>query len=411
MVFLPLALWLYLRMIDRPGLLRSLAASLGFALLCLANFYAGAAGFLFIVFHLLWHGARLVRSRRPDLFVSLSLFVLLTAVMCAGIFSYVAGTFRVAPLLVLTREISTDVLLRFSNPDCLRFLLPVGKYEFGRLVESHYLGLTVLAFLLLPLSRRGADADAAKSRRFYLAFFASVLALAVGPFLMVDGAFVEAGGAPVKLPFYYLFVYLPGFDVIRHPARLMSVGYLAMAALTALNFRLLGLRGAARTVTAAVLALLLACEYLFLAPVVFPLPTVDARCPEYCRYLRDQPGDFAVLHLPFNAEFNKEDLYKFYQTFHHKRLGNGFFGAMPHFLTQMELIRSLWLWHRKIVPRLEPDLAKCRSDKMRLAELGFRYVAVDKAMLASWDRKTVPVLARIFGKPRVFTDGLLFETR
>jgi hypothetical protein len=412
MAWLPLALWLFLRMMDRPGLLRALAASLGFAALCLANFYAGAAGFFFIFFYFVWHRARLVRSREPDLRLSVIFFLLFTGALCFAIYTYVASTFRTSPLLILNKEISTDVLLRFSNPDCLRFFLPAGKYEFGRLVESHYLGLTVLSFILLPLVKwRSAERTLEEGRRFYLALFISTLVLAVGPFLMVDGSFIEVGGSPVKLPFYYLFTYLPGFDIIRHPARLMSLGYLVMAALVALSFRQIDLRGPARTCTAALLALMFVGEYLFLAPVVYPLPTVDARCPEHCRFLRDQPGDFAIVHLPFNSEFNREDIYKFYQTFHHKKLGNGFLGAMPHFLAQMQLIRRLWLWHRKVVPDLKADLAVCRKEKKLLAALGFRYIAVDRRMLAPWDDKTVPLLTKVFGKPLRFSDGLVFKTQ
>lgn len=365
LVWVPLAWYLYLRMDEQPTPRRALQAAAGMAVLVLANFYAAIAAGLLVGLHALWH-----RRAQP-------LFLLAAVLLSLPLVVWIGRTLQVSPLIFASSGISNETFFQYSNPDLLRFLLPRGEGDYFHLTECYYLGLAALSFAFVPW-RKGPQAA------FYGVVTLLGVVLALGPYLVVDGSMVLVDNHLVRLPFYYVYRYVPFFDVVRHPQRLMVLVYLALAVLIALR-----LKGQPRW-AALLVAGLCVGEYLFVAPVVFPVPVSPARPADYCAWLRERPG--AVVALPDRTQFVQGAWYKHQQTFHGRSLQVGFDRHDPPQLQDVRFLQAL------------SPLEDAPGDVDRLVRLGFRYVVLDPAD----DPATVQGLTRLLGPPQRFQDGLVF---
>lgn len=397
LVWLPLAWYLYLRMLEQRSVRGALAAALGMAALLLANLYAAISAGLLIALDCAWHARD--RGRLPVL----GLFALFGALLCLPILLWIHHTLTVSPLIYASGGISNETFFQFSNPDLVRFFLPAGEGDYFHIAEAYYVGCAALGFALFPALRGGLSRQGA----FYGVAVLLTLGLALGPYLVVDGSMVLVDNRLIRLPFYYAYKYLPLFDVVRHPQRLMGVAYLSLAVLVALNFQAMRFRGAARAVAALLVGGLCVFEYLVVAPVVFPVPVASARPADYCDYLREQPGRFAVVALPYAGAFVQDGVFKHQQTFHGRSLQQGFDRRDPPELDEVRFLQALRRFQLLGEP-VDPDDPGFAGDGERLARLGFRYVVVDLSLLKEGDAVTVPLLSRLFGPPVELRDGLVF---
>lgn len=398
LAWLPLAWLLYLRMWDRPTPGRTLAAASAMALLVLANLYAGLCAALLVGLHALWNLRSLVGRGR-----GLALFGLLAALLGLPILAWIRLTLTVSPLIFASRGISNETFFQYSNPDLARFFLPLGEGDLLRGTEACYLGFVALSFALFPLWRGRVSGQQALYGTAALVAFG----LALGPYLVVDGSLVLWDNHLVRLPFYQAHRHLPLFEVVRQPQRLMGLGYLSLAVLVATNLAALRLGGRGRRAVAWAVGGLGALEYLFLAPVVFPVPVSPAAPADYSLFLREQPGRFAVLALPYSESFVQDGLHKHQQTYHGRSLQGGFDRRDAPQLDSIRLVEALRRLSLEGVP-LRPEDPAFAGDPERLARLGFAWVVVDRRLLKPGDGSLLPGLARLLGSPRGFRDGWLF---
>ena len=404
MAFLPLAWYLYLRMYEQPSAWRAFLAAASLALLLLGNPYYAIAALLLASLHFLWNASTLVRERDLERARGLGLAVLFSALWCLPVAYWISYTMRVSPLINSARSgVNSEAFIQFSNPDLLRFFLPLGRADYCHAPECCYLGLVPLALACFGfLARRFASRQA-----FYGMVVLVTVILGLGPYLVIDSQLVVADNHLIRLPFYYLYKYLPWFEVVRHPTRLMCVTYLCLAVLVAESFRCIRLEGRARVGAAGALGAMLLFEYLFIAPVIFPVPVLAATPPDYCRYLEEQQGHFGVVPLPYLGMFVQDAVYKHHQTFHRHGINAAFDRNDPPELDEVHFLQALKRFHLYRVP-FDATGLDCTGDVDRLAALGYRYVIVHEAWLDRGDHVTVDLLRRLLGPPMAFRDGLLF---
>jgi hypothetical protein len=160
--------------------------------------------------------------------------------------------------------------------------------------------------------------------------------------LLSYGPRIQAAGNILGLgPYYWLWTYVPGFDGVRVPARIIMVIALFLAVLAGLGVAALATRWprALRAVVAVALAGILAESW------VAPMPTNvrmtsryyhltprkllmgDEVSPVY-QYVKKAAGKFVLIEFPF-GEPPYEILATFYAGYHRKSLVNGFSGFFP----------------------------------------------------------------------------------
>jgi hypothetical protein len=125
------------------------------------------------------------------------------------------------------------------------------------------------------------------------------------------------------------------------------------------------------------MGVLLLLDYLSI-----PTATVPARVPAFYSSLAEEPGDFAVVGFPGKRVHT--EYYMFYQTVHGRPILGGHVSSLPPeataFMSSVPLIKGMYV---SALPDTSlPDVSRQLA---MLAEAGFRYIVVHKA-LASPER-------------------------
>jgi hypothetical protein len=339
--WLPFAALLYLRTLDEGKIRYGLLAGL-----CLA--FASLCSWYFTVFLLIFLLLALVL--RPTLYQKkIGLRPL------AGIgLSLVVASLLIAPsiyplakeFLSGERYMELNVSGAFSA-DLVAFIT-IGKHHplLGSLVEplyqrfrTHgsedvaYLGVTALFLSLLSLF--------IKDKREVLFWFAVAtvfLLLSCGPHPQIMGTIYES----ISLPHYYL-ERIPGIAIMRAPIRFMAMTSLAFAVLAGMGAAFLLAKCKNQGRKALFIFVLLCSAALFESRIGRVFPVSAAVPPSFYNWLKEDPGDYAVLEVPLPHLVHSCPLY--YQTIHEKKLVGGYVSRTPpsakKFLQSIPLTRHL----------------------------------------------------------------------
>ena len=218
-----------------------------------------------------------------------------------------------------------DQLAMHNAVDPRTFVAPLGFRSVDLSAEgfehSMYLGL--LALLLAGIGawrlRHGQGSGlrgllSASGPWVMAAAFVS-LVFALGPYLFWDGAWANAGGGRLRLPWWAIQRLAPGLAV-THPLRLAVPALAAIAGLAAVGAAHLAPGRRAIALTGLVLL-----DGLILSGAPWPLATADAALPEalssIAREPGTDPGEEAILDLPTDAGATMAtSRYLWWQTFH-----------------------------------------------------------------------------------------------
>ena len=218
-------------------------------------------------------------------------------------------------------------------------------------------GLAAVAVGWLAWARRpgarGSRSGSARLRRLlyvYLACAAVMAVLALGPRIRWGGKELCWG------PYALLYWYVPGFDGLRAPARLLMLMMLCASVVAALGLQRLCIaigRGRRRLLTLAAASTALLVEYASV-----PLPLIHVRTgkdlPPVYEWLSQQPRG-RVVELPF--DLGLEDMTRmYYSTYHWHHLVNGKSGFRPPEST------AAYLCYAKPRPALLSFMAEMQID-------------------------------------------------
>jgi len=211
----------------------------------------------------------------------------------------------------------------------------------------------------------------------------TILALLFAMLMLGPTLIIAEHNTQTPMPFALLQV-IPLVNANRYPVRFNVMLMLTLTPLLALGVvRLLHARRGKTT-------LVFLTALLFLEQLVVPIPLADLRVPAIFQTIGNEPGDFALLHLPLGwrgsvfVEGKQDDKAQFYQTVHHKRLLGGITSRVPRFQVQyfreLPVIRSLIALengHEIDALRLEADR---RAAPTVLYFFDIRYVEVNHTL-------------------------------
>lgn len=216
-----------------------------------------------------------------------------------------------------------DLFAQSARP--LSYLLPATTHPiFGKFTENFigtalyggsftehtlYLGWAPLVLAFIAFRRRRKD-------NFYVGFF---IFLAFAAWIFSQPPWWNIFGFKLYMPSFFMYKIAPMF---RAYCRFGIVAMLAVAILAGmgLEFILGRLKTQKAKFTAAVLFCVLVLFEFWNYP---PYKVIDvSRVPEVYYWLKEQPGDFTVAEYPLDVN-GANEMYKFYQTAHGKKIING----------------------------------------------------------------------------------------
>lgn len=408
--WLPLALLAARWAAARPSLRRGLVAGLMLGLCGLANWYYGLfAGMA--VGGLLARGCfRLWRVRAvPN---AEAWRALLGAAVIAGVVvipPFLAFRHSMSvPDAIVTRDPSFvwSTLVLHNMTDVVSLVRPGKHYSpdlkarFGEdLIVVVYLGHALLwpalGAIMGPLRAQ------AKSWAWLGLGF---LVLTMGPFLFMDGQYVEILGGWLPLPFLGLHEAFPMFSRISHAYRFVMGATLALAILVAILIRRLRLEGRPTLLLVLVLATLRIGEAFYLSPAIFPIPYSEVRVPTIVSKLEDG----AVLDLPVGVPILNRARYSINQLVHDQSIPYGLNDPVPppvaanhflRFLVEMEFSRAHTF--PATLPWLDLELGR----KMAVGD-GLRWIVLHEALYTKGSFNRVSRFLDMVATPVHHTEGL-----
>jgi len=311
--FLPLAVLYSLRVYRDSGARNTVLMALFIAMIAASSSYWLVYAFLVVLLVAL--GGKLWSGRTR--FVSG-----LRRMAIAGMVAIVAVVIVSMPLvLAVVEDVSSDPSLVtgerekvFRANDLLGYSW-VGPPE--KMIVSWPTMLGYSTLLLLILGYRGVV-----SQRFWLLVGAVFLVLSLGSVLKVAGS--DTG---IPMPHRYLRT-LPGFSMLRKPDRAFIMIQFVIALLCAFSWQhLSGLLKSPRRRLACWIAI--TCVVMVeMTGIPFRQFTYD--CPAYLAGLGTSPGNEStskiqsIVHLPADPGSGIEGRYNFFQTFHHRKIAQGY---------------------------------------------------------------------------------------
>jgi hypothetical protein len=164
--------------------------------------------------------------------------------------------------------------------------------------------------------------------RFYGLLLVVSFLLCLGPVIQVNGWKIFYG------PYLILYKWVPGFEGLRAPARMVIMLHLAVSVLGGWGVAALLRRlrfPALRALAAVAIALLVLFESASF-PVRLHYRPYGKDFPALYQWMSRQPEDLALLELPMPSapdEFWREADYVYFSAFHWKKLVNGYSGFFP----------------------------------------------------------------------------------
>ena len=196
----------------------------------------------------------------------------------------------------------------------------VGTELYGDSFTEHtlYLGWVplLLAFVAFRRWRKNRKSRTTNNEDFYIGFF---VFLAVAAWLFSQPPWWDIFGFKIYMPSFFMYKILPMF---RAYCRFGIVVMLAVAVLAGFGLKFVLERFKSRKTKTAMAA-------LFCALVLFefwnwpPYKVMDlSKVPAVYYWLKGQPKDIAVAEYPLDSD-SPNELYKFFQTVHEKKIING----------------------------------------------------------------------------------------
>lgn len=416
--WLPLFLTFMFRTFQEARISNAILAGFFLFLCTFANWYYGLFGALFAVFYvialLLNNWRRVINPSvfRRLVYLALTYLVFITPIL--ALFSYtlsaegaIVGRDPDFVWQTLIRHNMTDLVI-FFHPG--KFYSPDLKKLYGEdLIIVAYLGYSVLFLAALPFFlKRGRDV------RFWGAITLIFLLFSLGPFLYVNGAYLEFDGRWVPLPFLAFFHAFPLFSRISHAFRFVVMAALAMGILAAFGLKGLYARSSRRWVsvagTAMIVGVILA-EYLLASPAVWPIPRSPTKVPHYYSVLAEEEGDFAVLDLPLGVPTLKRAIYSYGQTIHHKAIPYGLNDPFPKTIAKNYFVRymvNLEFLHMNTLPPRLPVLDLTTSLELLKAQ-NYRYIMVHDDLFTNegQSERVNRVLTWFLGAPERYPEDSL----
>jgi len=224
-----------------------------------------------------------------------------------------------------------DLFAQSARP--LSYLLPsIAHPVFGKFTESFtgtslygesltehtlYLGWIPLALAFIALKKSWKARKKINSKEyFYINFF---IFLAVLSWILSQPPWWSIFGFKIYMPSFFMYKLLPMF---RASGRFGILLMLAIAVLSAFGLRavLEKFKSGKSKIAAAILLFGLVIFEFWNYP---PLRVIDVEKVSQAYYwLKEQPGDIIIAEYPLDAG-SPNELYKFYQTVHEKRMING----------------------------------------------------------------------------------------
>jgi len=230
--------------------------------------------------------------------------------------------------------------------DPLSFVTP-GDYhspDFQEEFGENFFHVSYLGWLLL-LSAIWGVVRARDRIGLWVSVAVTFALLALGPFLFVRGEYVVVADRMIQLPFYFVFEYLPYFDLMGHPQRFVPLALIGLVALAAHGWADLSRRGRGGKLALVGVAAAILVENLVVSPAPYPLPAARLEIDAHLEELGEQGGTAAVLDLP--ARFSPRFLntrYFYLQTAHRRPIVhtlNGPFSTLHLSLEDNALVRAL----------------------------------------------------------------------
>jgi len=300
-----------------------------------------AVFFLYLAIKLLIHKKSLKKEQFvPAGYIKKIIFLLflgylLTAVQYAGyIISSVQNTHSQASASNPYRRPFEDLFEQSARPLSYFFPAPVhpvfGKFTeqfigtslYGMSLTEHtlYLGWVplILAFLAFRKWRRDRllEDNSGYKDSFNIGFF---VALAIVTWLYSQPPWWQIGPLKIFMPSFFMYKVLPMF---RAYCRFGSVLMLSIAVLAGFGLKFFLERFKSRKIK-------IVFAVLFCGLVLFefwnwpPYKVIDvSKVPEVYYWIKSQPGDFVIAEYPLDCNGNNE-MYKFYQTVHQRKMVNG----------------------------------------------------------------------------------------
>lgn len=156
------------------------------------------------------------------------------------------------------------------------------------------------------------------------------LSIAMGPEMLFQGTRLGSGLKSL------LLALLPGFDAIRSSYRWLLLTVAAMSLLAGYLLNQLHQRHRPGAWIAS--CILIAITLVSFNGRLHELPDIENYDLPAYRWLARQPGDFAVLNIPFHPTNAGETNYMMGQLIHGKRLVNGYSGFLPAEIEELRMI-------------------------------------------------------------------------
>jgi hypothetical protein len=428
---IPLLALFLIRFQDAGRLREAVAAAIFWALLTYNSFEYGAWAGLFLGLFVAYWSLRYLWQRDRERLSTLWRGFAVTA----GVWLIVTAPLLIPTWLWLSSE---DVPLpqnaEFYSSDLTALVTPSslwGPGESPEIIEpgqqhqpagsvenTVYLGIVplLLAGMAIFTFRRRPD-----RLIFWSVVFLFFTILALGPYLFIgDTKDFSVLGVSFSVPLpYWLYQQVPLVGSARVPARMIVFGIVGLAVLAGAGFEFLTSWLRRRNSRIMPLAALVIASLVVLEFWSPPVNLVDLSAPAVFEEIRDEPGDFTVLHAPwgrstgaYTGGYGKgAALTNYYQTIHEKPSFGGLIGrasSSDFFFTELGTEPGLGYLTR---PPEDVSAADQDGDEVRrvFQEYRIKYVVlhrftpkgepvVDKETFETFDLylRSVPDLVPIF---------------
>ncbi len=231
-----------------------------------------------------------------------------------------------------------------------------------------FVGILYILFPFINASVKKNFLLSTENKNFYL-----YLLIGLWAFLLSLGKYFSVLGdknAIFPLPFKFMYHFFPGFKGIRVPSRYAVFVIFCVVVMAGYGLSyLLGRIKSKNLKVFIIIALLLFLniEYLSIPQRMYSVPVKKDIPPTYL-WLKEKPGDFPIIELPFLTPIGRESTYMYFSLFHKKKIVNGYSGFIPSDTRHL---------------RKRFDGFPSRSSIKSLKELDVKYVILH---LKSWNK-------------------------
>ncbi len=338
--WLPIALLGIRELFVNPTRRNALLAGVALGLTALANWYYG----LFAGMGLMGLCARSFWTRRgrlPRYLASRGGIFIVTTLVIVGPAFWAFSTSMTTTDAIVTRDpqFVWATLVLHNMTDLVSFFRP-GKHYSPDLKAQFGEDLLVIVYLghaLIWPALIGFRSELRRRMRSWAALGAVYFLLCLGPFLFVNGDYLQLLGGWIPLPFLALFEWIPMFSRISHAYRFAVGITLALCMMLAWTIRSLEGRRINVAGFALVIATLRVVECFYASPAHFPLPVSDTTVNASVASL----DGGAVLDLPVGRPVLARSQYSMAQLSHMQPSPYGLNDPLPQSLRFNRFLRFL----------------------------------------------------------------------